>query len=131
MSLRRAVLFVWCVTLIGASNCARLEEDREPLDAGGKCAGLVGASNCAQAMELSAKETKRAQALYVAKCARCHRIYEPAKYDAKRWQEWMKSMGEKSRLNQEELDLLSRYLDTLRLTNSPIRNPGTNAPAKS
>jgi cytochrome c5 len=68
----------------------------------------------AHAADLSPSETKAAKRIYVAKCAKCHKFYDPAVYDRAQWDMWMKKMGKKSKLKPEQHQLLSRYLETLR-----------------
>jgi hypothetical protein len=52
--------------------------------------------------------------LYVNKCARCHKLYDPANYSETEWREWIDKMSRKAKLKSEQEELLSRYLDTLR-----------------
>ena len=66
------------------------------------------------AAELSSQEIQSARKLYQTKCAKCHKFYDPAKYDAPDWQRWMQKMGRKAKLKPEQSDLLSRYLDSFR-----------------
>ena len=73
-------------------------------------AALVPAS----AAKLSSKEIKDAKKLYIAKCAKCHKFYDPAAYDRTEWDEWIQKMGEKSKLKTKQSELLSRYLETIR-----------------
>lgn len=68
----------------------------------------------AGAAELSALELKDARKLYNAKCAKCHKFYDPAKYNEVEWQEWMRKMNQKAKLKAAQADLLKRYLDTFR-----------------
>jgi len=58
--------------------------------------------------------------LYTAKCARCHKFYDPAKYDDRTWNEWMGKMRQKAKLNDEQYAKLSGYLQTLRPTRGPV-----------
>jgi nitrate/TMAO reductase-like tetraheme cytochrome c subunit len=73
-------------------------------------AALVPAS----AAELSSKEIKDAKKIYIAKCAKCHKFYDPAAYDQAEWDEWMQKMREKSKLKVNQFELLTRYLETIR-----------------
>ena len=60
-------------------------------------------------------ETSTARKLYVAKCAKCHKFYDPAKYSDEEWHKWMVKMSKKSKLTPEQSEILSRYIDnTLR-----------------
>jgi hypothetical protein len=73
-------------------------------------AGLVAAG----AEDLSVKETKTARKLYHAKCAKCHKLYDPLEYNAEEWQTWMGKMTRKAKLKPDQAELVSRYLDTVR-----------------
>jgi hypothetical protein len=63
--------------------------------------------------------------LYIAKCARCHKFYDPAKYSDKAWREWMDKMSKKAKLKPDQKEILSKYLDTFRTakTNQPPSAP--------
>ena len=52
--------------------------------------------------------------LYTAKCARCHKFYNPANYSDDKWREWMDKMSKKAKLKPEQKDVLSEYLETFR-----------------
>ena len=67
-----------------------------------------------QAEGLSPKEMERGRKLYVAKCARCHKFYDPAKYTDAEWRSWMNKMSEKAKLKPDQKELLTRYLETFR-----------------
>ncbi len=71
-------------------------------------------------------EIARAADLYVLKCAKCHKFYDPAVYNDNAWRTWMTKMSKKSRLETDEADLLTRYLDAARqasLLQSPAAKP--------
>ena len=63
---------------------------------------------------LSTLETDSARSLYVAKCANCHKFYNPANYTDREWMVWMAKMGKKAKLNSEQYELLSHYLGLYR-----------------
>src|SRR5262245_33868757 len=110
---------------------------RFELPAGLACAGLIfGLTGCSSASVksraappppfprggaplLSEPEIEPARALYSAKCARCHKFYDPAKYTDAEWRDWMRKMSRKAKLAPEQEALLSRYLGM-------FRAPGTN-----
>lgn len=71
------------------------------------------------AADLSAKELTTARKIYVAKCAKCHRFYEPKEYSESDWRMWMEKMGRKSKLKPAQSDLLNRYLDSYRAGRIP------------
>jgi len=84
-----------------------------------------GADGCAvpaTAKDLSSNETA-GQKLYVAKCAKCHKFYDPAKYSDADWQMWMAKMSKKAKLKPAQEAELSRYIS------ENLRRPkgGTNA----
>ena len=53
--------------------------------------------------------------IYTGKCARCHKLYDPAKYDDEAWEKWLQKMKPKAKLNDEQYRQLGEYLATLRL----------------
>jgi mono/diheme cytochrome c family protein len=52
--------------------------------------------------------------LYTGKCARCHKMYDPTRYDDRAWDTWMTKMRDKAKLNDEQYRRLSAYVATLR-----------------
>lgn len=68
---------------------------------------------------LTDREITFAQKLYTAKCAKCHRFYEPMNYAESEWQAWMVKMNQKSKLKGEPASLLGRYLNTYRAGQLP------------
>jgi hypothetical protein len=87
---------------------------------------VAAGSQATGAPVLSEQELKDGRKLYVAKCARCHKFYDPAKYSEADWKRWMDKMSKKAKLKEDQKELLSRYLDTFRngSTNSPARPSG-------
>jgi cytochrome c553 len=69
--------------------------------------------------ELTVKETDAAKKIYVAKCAKCHKFYEPKKYSEPDWGKWMDKMSVKSKLKTDQDKLLRRYLDEYRAGRIP------------
>jgi hypothetical protein len=84
-------------------------------------AALVAASCSADVngQNLSDKDCEAARKLYVAKCAKCHRFYEPTAYSESAWRDWMAAMSRKAKLNSEQQELLVRYLGTYRAGKLP------------
>ena len=80
------------------------------------CAALV---RPARAGELSVTEVKEAQRIYVVKCAKCHKFYEPTEYADAEWSDWMRKMSRKSKLKSAQEELLTRYLETVRHAGKP------------
>ena|ERR1041384_4935902 len=74
---------------------------------------LASASNTHQS-SLSANEIREAQKLYVVKCAKCHKFYDPNGYSQSEWNDWMAKMAKKSRLKPTQTELLSRFLEDVR-----------------
>ena len=67
----------------------------------------------------STKVLEAGQKLYTAKCARCHKFYDPAKYSDEAWHTWMEKMSRKAKLKADQKQILSEYLETFRTrTNS-------------
>jgi hypothetical protein len=62
----------------------------------------------------SPEDITRASKLYNAKCARCHKFYDPAAYKDDEWRVWMTKMSKKSHLKADQQELLSRYLEGFR-----------------
>jgi mono/diheme cytochrome c family protein len=72
-----------------------------------------GAGGCAVpavAKDLSSNETAAGQKLYIAKCAKCHKFYDPAKYSEADWEMWMTKMSKKAKLKPAQEAELSRYI---------------------
>ena len=80
------------------------------------------ALGAARAAELSDKELADARKLYNAKCAKCHKFYDPAKYNDTEWNTWMQKMNKKAKLKEAQAELLGRYLETYR---TPLRTNAT------
>lgn len=96
-----AVGFTGCETATsGRHTAARraLPENDDPA----RAAGLVDA------------EIAGARKLYVSRCARCHKFYDPADYDDAEWNLWMTKMSRKARLKPNQQQLVSRYLEAFR-----------------
>ncbi len=76
---------------------------------------LAGCTGPVRATDLSVNDTSAGRKLYVAKCAKCHKFYDPAKYSDEEWAKWMGKMSKKAKLKPEQEQMLSRYIDdTLR-----------------
>jgi hypothetical protein len=68
---------------------------------------------------LARLELTEARNLYVAKCAKCHRFYEPTNYTEPDWRRWMEKMNKKSKLKPEQVGVLARFLDACRAGRLP------------
>src|SRR5439155_23833540 len=64
-----------------------------------------GCTGPGRATDLPVDETAAARNLYVAKCAKCHKFYDPARYTDEEWQKWMAKMSKKSKLTPEQSDV--------------------------
>ena len=71
---------------------------------------LAGCATPASAKE-PVNEKAGARKLYVAKCAKCHKFYDPAKYSDEEWKVWMGKMSKKSKLTPEQERSLSQYIE--------------------
>lgn len=78
---------------------------------------LSGPASSAEAPTL--KDQIAARQIYVAKCAKCHRFYEPNDYAESDWRVWMEKMKRKSKLKPKQAELLDRYLDAYRAGRLP------------
>ena len=80
---------------------------------------LAVVHSAAWANEMTAREITAARKIYVVKCAKCHRFYEPTAYGESDWGLWMEKMNKKSKLKGEQASLLNRYLDLYRAGRLP------------
>jgi uncharacterized protein YceK len=91
------------------------------------CLALSGCSGPASVTDGPYDEKTAARRLYVAKCAKCHKFYDPAKYSDQEWEKWMTKMSKKAKLKPEQEAMLARYIeDTYRApqrTNSAGQKP--------
>ena len=55
---------------------------------------------------------KPGRKLYYAKCAKCHKLYDPASYSDQEWNMWMVKMKKKAKLNDEQQAQLSLFINT-------------------
>lgn len=65
------------------------------------------------------QERVDARKLYVAKCAKCHKFYEPKNYSDGDWSRWMTAMSRKSKLKPEQERALTSYLEEYRAGRMP------------
>jgi mono/diheme cytochrome c family protein len=72
---------------------------------------LVGVA----AMAATPKDLNAGKKLYTGKCARCHRLYDPALYGPKAWETWMTKMRSKAKLSPIQHSQLTAYIESLRL----------------
>ena len=74
--------------------------------------------------ELPGGRNDTARSLYQMKCLKCHKHYNPARYDAQAWRVWMDKMTVKAHLRPEESRLIRDYLDRLRHAASASQSLG-------
>ncbi len=73
------------------------------------------AASLGRAAEPAIKSSSPGKKLYQARCAKCHRMYDPGKYTDAQWQSWMGKMSKKAKLRPEEKQALLDYVEqTLR-----------------
>lgn len=76
---------------------------------------VLAAVVASAAPPLSSQDEASARKLYLGKCAKCHKLYNPAQYNDARWNVWMSKMSKKAKLSAEEERLLTAYIaNTLR-----------------
>lgn len=73
---------------------------------------LAGPSPAGAADSSASASSEQSRKLYVTKCAKCHKLYDPAAYSDERWEHWVKNMGKKARLKPEQQRELERYLQS-------------------
>lgn len=65
--------------------------------------------------KVALKPEAGARKLYLTKCSKCHKLYDPAKYTDQQWQAWMDKMSHKAKLSSEQKELITNYVaDNLR-----------------
>ncbi|HXH17473.1 MAG TPA: hypothetical protein VNJ07_00190 [Chitinophagales bacterium] len=60
--------------------------------------------------------------LYVTKCSGCHRLYEPSEHTGEQWRKLLPEMAERAKLNDEEQDLIYKYLMTMTESSAGEKN---------
>lgn len=75
--------------------------------------------------EVSIDPTVASRNLYLSRCGKCHKLYDPAKYSDEQWRKWMDKMSRKAKLQPDQKVAMSGYIETT------LRRPGTPAPAKA
>ena len=66
------------------------------------------------AMAATPEDLSAGKKVYTGKCARCHKMYDPTKYDDKAWDSWMEKMKLKAKLTDDQSRRLAEYVATLR-----------------
>jgi mono/diheme cytochrome c family protein len=86
--------------------------------------GLAGCAGPASGTDTPSDPIAGGRKLYLAKCAKCHKFYDPAKYTDAEWAMWMQKMAKKARLKPEQKQLLFGYID------ETLRRPQPGTPAR-
>ena len=68
----------------------------------------AGASNLAVAPGPASDPGRK---IYLTRCAKCHKFYNPAAYTDKEWAKWMQKMQKKAKLSDAQEALLSSYIN--------------------
>ena len=88
---------------------------------------LAGCTGPARAIDLPGDPSSPARKLYVGKCAKCHKFYDPARYTDEEWAGWMAKMSRKSKLTADQERMLASYIEQTfrggRATNSTSTVP--------
>ena len=69
------------------------------------CAGPATLSN------VPGPESDPGRKIYLSRCAKCHKFYDPSKYSDQEWGMWMQKMKKKAKLSDEQEALLSSYIN--------------------
>lgn len=102
------------IAVLGSAACQSSRLSR------GNAIPILGVE-MARAAGLRPEELSAATKLYIAKCARCHKFYDPGVYGAEEWTSWMTKMSKKAKLKPEQEELLARFLDGFRVTRDSHR----------
>jgi len=63
---------------------------------------------------IHADDVDAGKKIYTGKCARCHKLRDPNKYDEAAWDKWMVKMKKKAKLTDDQSQQLADYIKTLR-----------------
>lgn len=77
--------------------------------------------------EMPPGEPSPARDLYIVKCAKCHKFYNPAKYSDADWSKWMDKMSKKSKLTPEQTEMISNYVENTIRHPQPAGQPAKGA----
>jgi len=89
------------------------------------CAALTGLNFCVAAGEPVIDQTAAARNLYINRCSKCHKLYQPSNYSDQKWQRWMAKMGRKAKLQPQQQVAVSNYIETV------LRHPKSAAAEKT
>ena len=96
--------------LLGLAACA----SPGPAESQAKKSFLAANVKPPSTASISADDITQGAMLHTAKCARCHKLYDPAAYPDADWRLWMTKMSKKAKLTHDQEAVLSRYLEAFR-----------------
>ncbi|MBM3860467.1 MAG: hypothetical protein FJ395_12560 [Verrucomicrobia bacterium] len=88
------------------------------------CTVILGLLLAAPLVGAAGAEPPVGRKLYVAKCASCHKLYDPAKYNETEWDSWMQKMRKKVPLTESQIADLNAYAAAARLTTNAVVKGG-------
>ena len=62
----------------------------------------------------ASEDLSESRKLYLTKCSKCHKLYDPADYEDASWEKWMVKMKKKAHLDDGQFRKIRDYLQTLR-----------------
>jgi hypothetical protein len=72
---------------------------------------LAGCAGPPTITNLPGDESDPGRQLYIVKCSKCHKFYDPAKYSPADWTIWMDKMTRKAKLTPEQEKVIAEYVD--------------------
>ena len=88
---------------------------------------LAGCAGPAKATDVPLDDASAGRKIYVAKCAKCHKFYDPAAYSDEEWRTWMHKMSKKAKLSAEQELSLSSYIEATYRGGSKTNAPGAES----
>ena len=73
---------------------------------------LAGCAGSPTITNLPGDANDPARQLYIVKCAKCHKFYDPTHYSAADWSAWIAKMSRKAKLTPEQEKQINEYVDT-------------------
>ena len=64
--------------------------------------------------DMSIEKLQAGHQLYVNKCGKCHYLYRPNRFSEEKWLSKMPDMKLEAKLTDEEIDLVTKYILTMR-----------------
>jgi hypothetical protein len=72
---------------------------------------LVGSGQPVAVVPPVTPQWAAARKLYMTKCSRCHKLYDPRQYDDAEWSAWMSKMSRKAKLKPGQPEMIADYVD--------------------